>query len=107
MKTTNEEIYDILNKKFPYEHFAFYKESVAIIGADIPSQFYDPERYIEDAFWVAEKLELFCIYNLTRSEHGRYWLITDRFNDVIETCEELPQLICNAIIEIYGDKNER
>lgn len=110
----NEKLFEILDNMFPGE-FEF-EHRTSIIRGKLKGEFLDPENTsdypnsLADSFWLAEKVGLFDSYTFHKRSQ-EYVIInidelvaTDHFNVF---CGDTPQdAIINAIISIYGDKND-
>lgn len=109
--TTNEKLFQILDRMFPGEYYmraGYDLTQPFIVTKSLPRVYRNPQGYLESAFWIANEVELFSDFTIHKSLDR--WVVV-RIVDLI--CKDhyetyfggTPQeAIVNAIIAIYGDK---
>lgn len=65
---------------------------------------YDFENNLEDDFWLAEKVGLFDFYSLSRFDENDFMIMSKLDNMEKYLDSTIPEVICKAILEIYGKK---
>ena len=120
-KSLNQQIFEILNEKFPGEFKAgdckYSGESTFGTEINEAGDLLNGNQcgeFLHDAFWLAEKVGLFI---LAEDKIGKGSLTT--FNgqwclDLIHIncstqfwlADSIPEVICKAVIEIYGRKEK-
>ena len=99
-KSLNQRMFEeVLEPMFPGEfEYTDYDDFIS----DNNNSFYFSGE-IEDAFWLAEKVGLFNGHGqrIRRLKNGNHHMFSSTYDAVGET---IPEVICKAILEIYGKK---